>query len=160
MVFFLSLLSLNFEDQLSSNLHRVVFLCICWDTLSEKTGLWQYYQRCPSLIGLGTFLQALEIRITLLGAKRRPITNYFAFLPLVILIGKHWFATAFYIFSYLCNIFICVCFIDGGTEEGIPWFCVAYRSSNIPSVYSNTQKFVNINLTLSVCRCALWFIDN
>ena len=40
-VFFLSLLSRNFDDQLSSNFHRFVILCICWDTPSEKTGLWQ-----------------------------------------------------------------------------------------------------------------------
>ena len=26
---------------MSSNLHRFVILCICWDTPSEKTGLWQ-----------------------------------------------------------------------------------------------------------------------
>ena len=39
--FFLSLLSRNFGDQLSSNFHRVVILCICWDTPSKKTGLWQ-----------------------------------------------------------------------------------------------------------------------
>ena len=38
---FLSLLSRNFDDQLSSNFHRFVILCICWDTQSEKTGLWQ-----------------------------------------------------------------------------------------------------------------------
>ena len=25
----------------SSNFHRFVILCICWDTHSEKTGLWQ-----------------------------------------------------------------------------------------------------------------------
>ena len=37
---FLSLLSRNFDDQLSSISHRFVILCICWDTLSEKTGLW------------------------------------------------------------------------------------------------------------------------
>ena len=39
--FFLPLLSHNFNDQLSSNFHRFVILCICWDTASEKTGLWQ-----------------------------------------------------------------------------------------------------------------------
>ena len=40
-VFFLSLLSRNFDDQLSSNFHRFVVSCICLDTPSEKTGLWQ-----------------------------------------------------------------------------------------------------------------------
>ena len=40
-LFFLTLLSNNFEDQLSSNSHRFVILCICWDTPSEKTGIWQ-----------------------------------------------------------------------------------------------------------------------
>ena len=41
-LFFLSLLSRIFDDQLSSNFHRFVDLCICcWDTPSEKTGLWQ-----------------------------------------------------------------------------------------------------------------------
>ena len=39
-VFFLTLLSRNFDDPLSSNFHRFV-VCICWDTPSEKTGLWQ-----------------------------------------------------------------------------------------------------------------------
>ena len=39
-VFFFSL-SRNFDDQLSANLHRIVILSICWDTQSEKTGLWQ-----------------------------------------------------------------------------------------------------------------------
>ena len=38
---FLTLISRNFDDQLSSNVHRFVILCICWDTPSEKTGLWQ-----------------------------------------------------------------------------------------------------------------------
>ena len=36
-----SLLSPNFDDQLSSNVHKFVFLCKCWDTPNEKTGLWQ-----------------------------------------------------------------------------------------------------------------------
>ena len=40
-VLFLSLLSLNFDDELSSNFHRLVILCICWDTPSETTCLWQ-----------------------------------------------------------------------------------------------------------------------
>ena len=40
-VFFSSLLSHNFDDQLSSNFYRFVILCTCWDTPSEKTGLWQ-----------------------------------------------------------------------------------------------------------------------
>ena len=44
--FFLSLLSRNFDNQLSSNFHRFVVLCICWDTASEKTGLWQL-PLCP-----------------------------------------------------------------------------------------------------------------
>ena len=38
-VFFVPLLSRNFNDQLSSNFHRFVILCICWDTASVKTGL-------------------------------------------------------------------------------------------------------------------------
>ena len=28
-------------DRLSSNFHRFVILCICWETPSKKTGLWQ-----------------------------------------------------------------------------------------------------------------------
>ena len=40
-VFFLSLLSRNFDDLLNSNFHRFVILCICWGTPSEKNGLWQ-----------------------------------------------------------------------------------------------------------------------
>ena len=40
-VFFLSLLSRNFDDRLSSNFHRLVILCICWDTPTVKTNLWQ-----------------------------------------------------------------------------------------------------------------------
>ena len=40
-VFFLSLLSRNFNDRLSSNFHRFVILCICWDTPNVKTSLWQ-----------------------------------------------------------------------------------------------------------------------
>ena len=40
-VFFLSLISRNFEDRLSSNFDRFVVLCICWDTPSEKTSLGQ-----------------------------------------------------------------------------------------------------------------------
>ena len=40
-LFFLSLLSRNFDDRLSSNFHRFVILCICLVTPSEKTGLWQ-----------------------------------------------------------------------------------------------------------------------
>ena len=40
-VFFLSLLSHNCDDRLRSHYHRFVILCICWDTPSEKPGLWQ-----------------------------------------------------------------------------------------------------------------------
>ena len=40
-VYFLSLLSCNFDNQLSSKFHRFVILCISWDTPSEKTGLLQ-----------------------------------------------------------------------------------------------------------------------
>ena len=40
-VFFLSLLSRNFDDLLSSNFHKFVILCICWDTPSETFGCWQ-----------------------------------------------------------------------------------------------------------------------
>ena len=39
--FFLSLLSRNFDDRLSSNFHRFVILCICWDTSNVKASLWQ-----------------------------------------------------------------------------------------------------------------------
>ena len=39
--FFLSLLSRKFDDRLSSNFHRFVILCICWDTPTVKTSLWQ-----------------------------------------------------------------------------------------------------------------------
>ena len=39
--FFLPLLSRTLNDQLSSNFHRFVILCVCWDTPSEKTVLWQ-----------------------------------------------------------------------------------------------------------------------
>ena len=39
-VFFLPLLSRNFDDQSSSNFHKFVILCKWWDTPSEKTGLW------------------------------------------------------------------------------------------------------------------------
>ena len=39
---FLSFISLNFDDQLSSNVYRFVILCIlCRHTQAEKTGLWQ-----------------------------------------------------------------------------------------------------------------------
>ena len=40
-VFFLSLFSCNFDDQLCQHFHRFVILCLSWDTASEKTGLWQ-----------------------------------------------------------------------------------------------------------------------
>ena len=40
---FFSLLSRNFDDQLSSNVNRFVIMHIdlCWDTPRENTGLWQ-----------------------------------------------------------------------------------------------------------------------
>ena len=38
---FISLLFRNFDDQLSSNFHRFIIFCICWDTPRGKTGLWQ-----------------------------------------------------------------------------------------------------------------------
>ena len=40
-VFFISVLCRNFDDRLSSIFHRLVILCICWDTTSVKTSLWQ-----------------------------------------------------------------------------------------------------------------------
>ena len=39
--YFNVLLSRNFDKRLSSNLHKFVILGRCWDTPSEKTGLWQ-----------------------------------------------------------------------------------------------------------------------
>ena len=39
--FFLSLISRNFDDRLSSNFHRFVILCICWDTPTVEASLWQ-----------------------------------------------------------------------------------------------------------------------
>ena len=39
--FFLLLLSCNLDDHLRLNFYRCDILCICWDTPSEKTGLWQ-----------------------------------------------------------------------------------------------------------------------
>ena len=39
--FFLSLLSRNFDGRLSSNIHRFVIICICWDTPTAKASLWQ-----------------------------------------------------------------------------------------------------------------------
>ena len=38
--FFFNIIS-QLRRPLSSNFHRFVILWICWDTLSEKTGLWQ-----------------------------------------------------------------------------------------------------------------------
>ena len=40
-MYFLSLSSRKFDDRLSSNTDRFVVLCICWDTPSDETGLWQ-----------------------------------------------------------------------------------------------------------------------
>ena len=38
----------NFVFQYLTNFHRVVIVCICWDTASEKTSLWQLiYQQYP-----------------------------------------------------------------------------------------------------------------
>ena len=39
--FFLSFISRKFDDRLSSNFHRFVILCICWDTPTMKASLWQ-----------------------------------------------------------------------------------------------------------------------
>ena len=39
-LFFLSLLSRNFDDRLSSYFHRFVILCICWDIPTVKASLW------------------------------------------------------------------------------------------------------------------------
>ena len=51
--FFLSLLSHNFKDQLSSNFYRFVIWCMCWDTPSEKTEkIWDNYQKCPVFLSL------------------------------------------------------------------------------------------------------------
>ncbi len=47
-VCFLSLFSCNFDDQLSPNFHRFVILCICWNTPSEDTGLWQLPKVYPA----------------------------------------------------------------------------------------------------------------
>ena len=39
--FFLSLLSRKFDDRSSSNFHRFVILCLCWETPTVKASLWQ-----------------------------------------------------------------------------------------------------------------------
>ena len=58
-VFFLSLISRNLDGQLSSNFHRFVILCICWDTTSVKPGIWQlpkvssaFNQACNFVLGI------------------------------------------------------------------------------------------------------------
>ena len=48
-VFFLSLLSRNINDQLSSKFHRFVILCIVENTPSEKNGLRQLLTCIPQL---------------------------------------------------------------------------------------------------------------
>ena len=57
-VFFLSLLSCNFDDALSSNFHRFVILPICWHTLNEKTGLWQL-----SRVSTEWYVGIIQVRI-------------------------------------------------------------------------------------------------
>ena len=47
-VFFLSLFSPNFNDQLSSNFHRFVYLCMLRYTKWEDWSLTIFYQKCPS----------------------------------------------------------------------------------------------------------------
>ena len=39
--FFFFIIISQLRRPLSSNFHRFVILCICWDTWSEQTGLWQ-----------------------------------------------------------------------------------------------------------------------
>ena len=54
-VLFLSLISRNFDDQLSSSRHRFVIFCICWDTPTVKTSLWQLPIVSVSLKGFNSF---------------------------------------------------------------------------------------------------------
>ena len=53
--FFLSLISHNFDDRLSSNFHRFVIFCICLDTPTVKTSLWQL-TIVSSVFNVGTSL--------------------------------------------------------------------------------------------------------
>ena len=68
-VFFLSSFSHNFDDQLSSNYHRLVILCLYWYTPSEKTGLWQL----PN--DFSAFKWGRSPRSKLVGMSRIPVTN-------------------------------------------------------------------------------------
>ena len=70
MGFFLrSLSSCNFDDQMSQNFHRFCIWCICWDTRSENTGLWQY-QRCPVPLNVSSFLRLISEIFPLLLFKK------------------------------------------------------------------------------------------
>ena len=66
-VFFHLLFSCNFDDRLSSNFHRFVLLCMCWDAPSEQTGL-DYYQRCPVPLSMINFSELQAVQSTLLAA--------------------------------------------------------------------------------------------
>ena len=70
-VFFLLLLSRNFDDKLSSNFHRCVILCIFWDTPREKTGHWQL----PIVFNPKEFL----IVLLYCASEISPSTHFFIF---------------------------------------------------------------------------------
>ena len=56
--FFLSLLSCNFDDQLSQHFHRFVILCICLDTPSESTCL-DNYRMCHGAFNINDRVQVV-----------------------------------------------------------------------------------------------------
>ena len=73
-VFFLSLVSPIFNDRLSSNFHRFVILCICWDTPSEKTGVWQLPIVSSVFEGRYTFSNC-QRPVSSVGTKSQQIAN-------------------------------------------------------------------------------------
>ena len=73
-VFFLSLLSCNFYDRLSSNFHRFVILYLCWDTPTVKTSLWQ-------LPIVSSAFKFIEDKLIICDAYLVPRTFYFCSNP-------------------------------------------------------------------------------
>ena len=76
-VFFLSSFSCNFNGQLNPNLHKFVMLCICWDTPSENTGLWQL----PNVSS--AFKQIILLNIFFLLNKTKQDTSYILYMKMV-----------------------------------------------------------------------------
>ena len=135
-LFFLLLLSRNFHNQLGSNFHRFEIVCICWDTPSEKTGLWQL----P--IVSSAFKRPLPIRESV-SSKTHTRWNPLIAPRLRLCLGTSWGGTV----RVFCSVIVPSIHARSKTRDlGMWWLFMPFLQPSI----SFTKPFLTKNFGLTL----------